>query len=112
VAAAAAALLQLRLLEVFFFLPAPQFWAHCHGHLLHLCCRQLMGTGGSRVNPGAGLSKRNSIMPILACCDAKAVFSNMGEHVVCIVVFTAHVINDGRCICNTLSRAAPDLFAH
>lgn len=51
-AAAAAALLQLRLLEVFFFLPAPQFWAHCHGHLLHLCCRQLMGTGGSRVNPG------------------------------------------------------------
>jgi hypothetical protein len=55
VAAAAAALLQLRLLEVFFFLPAPQFWAHCHGHLLHLCCRQLMGTGGSRVNPGENL---------------------------------------------------------
>jgi hypothetical protein len=40
---------------VFFFLPAPQFWAHCHGHLLHLCCRQLMGTGGSKVNPGMRL---------------------------------------------------------
>lgn len=52
IAAAAAALLQLRLLEVFFFLPGPQFWPQCHGHLLHLCCRQLMGTGGSKVNPG------------------------------------------------------------
>eukprot|EP00882_Tetradesmus_deserticola_P027407 GHRQ01030324.1.p1 GENE.GHRQ01030324.1~~GHRQ01030324.1.p1 ORF type:complete len:595 (+),score=233.39 GHRQ01030324.1:221-1786(+) len=52
VAAAAAALLQLRLLEVFFFLPAPQYWVHCHGHLLQLCCRRLMGTGGSRVDPG------------------------------------------------------------
>jgi hypothetical protein len=53
VAAAAAALLQLRLLEVFFFLPAPQLWASCHAQLLQLCCRQLLGGGGSRVRPGA-----------------------------------------------------------
>lgn len=52
VAAAAAALLQLRLLELFFFLPAPQLWSSCHAQLLQLCCRQLLGAGGSRVRPG------------------------------------------------------------
>lgn len=54
VAAAAAALLQLRLLEVFFFLPAAQLWGSCHEQLLQLCCRQLLGVGGSRVSPGEG----------------------------------------------------------
>jgi hypothetical protein len=54
VAAAAAALLQLRLLEVFFFLPAAQLWSSCHEQLLQLCCRQLLGVGGSRVSPGEG----------------------------------------------------------
>jgi len=52
VAAAAAALLQLRLLEVFFFLPAAQLWGSCHEQLLQLCCRQVLGTGGSAVAPG------------------------------------------------------------
>lgn len=52
VAAAAAALLQLRLLEVFFFLPAAQLWGNCHDQLLQLCCRQLLGVGGSRIAPG------------------------------------------------------------
>lgn len=52
VAAAAAALLQLRLLEVFFFLPAAQLWGNCHEQLLQLCCRQVLGTGGSAVAPG------------------------------------------------------------
>jgi hypothetical protein len=52
VAAAAAALLQLRLLEAFFFLPAAQLWSGCHEQLLQLCCRQLLGVGGSIVSRG------------------------------------------------------------
>lgn len=52
VAVAAAALLQLRLLEAFFFLPAAQLWSGCHEQLLQLCCRQLLGVGGSMVSRG------------------------------------------------------------
>lgn len=52
VAAAAAALLQLRLLEAFFFLPAAQLWSGCHEQLLQLCCRQLLVVGGSLVSRG------------------------------------------------------------
>jgi hypothetical protein len=50
--AAAAAVLQLRLLEAFFFLPGAHLYAPCHGPLLELCCRQLSGAGGARVNAG------------------------------------------------------------
>jgi hypothetical protein len=53
VVAAAVATLQLRLLEVFFFLPAAPVWASCHGVLLQLCGRQLAAVGGSRVSPEA-----------------------------------------------------------
>jgi hypothetical protein len=53
VVAAAVATLQLRLLEVFFFLPAAPVWASCHGVLLQLCGRQLAALGGSRVSPEA-----------------------------------------------------------
>jgi hypothetical protein len=51
--AAAAATLQLRLLEAFFYMPGAQLFAPCHGALLKICCRQLQGVGGARVSPGA-----------------------------------------------------------
>ncbi len=50
--AAAAATLQLRLLEAFFFLPGAHLFAPCHAPLLELCCRQLRGAGGARISPG------------------------------------------------------------
>jgi hypothetical protein len=51
--AAAAATLQLRLLEALFFLPGAHMLAGCHATLLQLCCRQLQGGGSARVSPGA-----------------------------------------------------------
>jgi hypothetical protein len=70
VAAAAAALLQLRLLEVFFFLPAAQLWSGCHEQLLQLCCRQMLGVGGSRVSPGEVNQEQHK-----ACGDVQLVLS-------------------------------------
>ncbi|KAF8072444.1 hypothetical protein HT031_000103 [Scenedesmus sp. PABB004] len=71
VASAAAALLQLRLVEAFFFLPAPALWADCHSQLLQLCCRQLMAAGGSRVSPEAAASvAASSLKHVLNSQDA------------------------------------------
>lgn len=58
--AAAAATLQLRLLEAFFFLPGANLFAGCHGTLLKICCRQLQGVGGARVSPGGGFGAGNN----------------------------------------------------
>ena len=49
--AAAAAMLQLRLLELYFFLPGAPLWSAARAPLIKLCCRQLQGRG---VAPGGG----------------------------------------------------------
>ncbi len=65
--AAAAATLQLRLLEAFFFLPGAQLFSPCHGALLKLCCRQLQGVGGARVAPEAAAAVAATSLKHMLC---------------------------------------------
>ena len=58
--AAGAATLQLRVLEVFFFLPGAGLWSKCHGVLINLCTMQISGVAGSRVSPEAAAAVAGS----------------------------------------------------
>jgi hypothetical protein len=58
--AAAAAMLQLRVLEVFFFLPGAGLWSKCHGVLINLCTMQISGVAGGRVSLDAAAAVAGS----------------------------------------------------
>jgi hypothetical protein len=65
--AAAAATLQLRLLEAMFFLPGAHTFAGCHAALLQLCCRQLQGGGAARVLPDAAAAVAATSLKHMLC---------------------------------------------
>ena len=68
--AAAAATLELRLLEAFFFLPGAELFAPCHAALLKLCARPLRGAAagvGARVPPAAAAAVAAASLRHMLC---------------------------------------------
>lgn len=51
---AAAAMLQLRLLELYYFLPGAPLWSAARAPLMKLCCRQFQGRGIAQGAQGGG----------------------------------------------------------